>query len=253
MKDILTAGSIIVLEQYALSKVVVGFDFDGTLAPIVDNRRVAGMRRSTRNLLATLAKLYPCAVISGRARADVETRLDGVRLLAVVGNHGIESSFVDPKFAVETGVLLRQIAGEIERLQGVEIEDKRHSLSIHYRQARAKQLTRELIRDVLARLTPNAGITEGKCVINLMPAGAPNKGDSLRSLVAAERAQAAIYVGDDVTDESAFALSDPPVLGIRVSESHDSAAKYFVRDQFKVDDLLTRLVAIRAGGRYRER
>ena len=115
MEDILAAGSIMVLEQYALSKVVVGLDFDGTLPTIVDNRRLAAMRTSTRNLLRTLAELYPCAVISGRARADVETRLDSVSCLAVIGNHG-RIELRRPGFrGRETDVMLRQISRAIER------------------------------------------------------------------------------------------------------------------------------------------
>ncbi|NUO47650.1 MAG: hypothetical protein HOV80_02210 [Polyangiaceae bacterium] len=174
MKDILAAASIIVLEQYGLSKVVVGFGFDGTLAAIVDDRRTSAMRRSTREALWSVAKLYPCAVISGRARKDVQARLDGIDLRAVVGSEE-------------------------------------------------------------------------------MPPGDSDKGRVLLDLVAREGAHAAIYVGDDATDEAAFALRSPPVLGIRVGKNPASAARYFVRDQGRVDGLLARLVAIRAGGRYRDR
>ncbi len=74
----------------ARARALLALDFDGTLAPIVADRREARMRDATRALLRAAAVLYPCAVVSGRARADVAARVADAPLLAVVGSHGAE-------------------------------------------------------------------------------------------------------------------------------------------------------------------
>ena len=71
MKNILTEEQHPTLMEFARQRVLLAFDFDGTLAPIVREPEAAAMRQSTSVLLAEVAKLYPCVVISGRLRADV--------------------------------------------------------------------------------------------------------------------------------------------------------------------------------------
>jgi trehalose 6-phosphate phosphatase len=88
----------------------------------------------------------------------------------------------------------------------------------------------------------------GKLVVNLVPAGAPNKGTALVELRKAEQADTALYVGDDVTDEDVFELEQPGrLVGVRVGASRSSAAAYFLRHQREVDRLLGRLVTLREG------
>src|SRR5690349_15297415 len=65
------------LADFARSNVLLAFDYDGTLAPIVDHPRDAVMRPETKALLRQVTRLYPCTVISGRSRADVRQRLSG--------------------------------------------------------------------------------------------------------------------------------------------------------------------------------
>ena len=90
MKRILAAANVDVLAQFAWSKVLLAFDFDGTLAPIVEDRDEAHMRDSTSELFERVCRLYPCAVISGRSRDDVVRRVNGAPLRYVMGNHGLE-------------------------------------------------------------------------------------------------------------------------------------------------------------------
>ena len=70
MRHILARANRDVLRQFACSRVLLAFDYDGTLAPIVSDPKQAAMRATTRALLSEIAKRYPCVVISGRARAD---------------------------------------------------------------------------------------------------------------------------------------------------------------------------------------
>ena len=90
MRTILAACNREILWQYAASSVLLAFDYDGTLAPIVDNRAHAPMRARTRALLGKLCHRFRCAVISGRARQDVSRYLRSLAMFAVVGNHGME-------------------------------------------------------------------------------------------------------------------------------------------------------------------
>ena len=78
------------LTSFASSNVLVAFDFDGTLAPIVPKPSRARMRARTRRLLDAVARRYPCVVISGRALNDIEERVEGIPLWHVAGNHGME-------------------------------------------------------------------------------------------------------------------------------------------------------------------
>jgi len=90
MKYLLSKASLPLLVRLAHERTLCAFDFDGTLAPIEDHPDKAGMRKRTRNLLRRLAKLYPCVIVSGRDRASVLKKLNGVQVAGVLGNHGAE-------------------------------------------------------------------------------------------------------------------------------------------------------------------
>lgn len=245
MINVLAPKQNAILEQYAWSNVLLAFDFDGTLSPIVNDRDAAGMRRATWSLLAELCALYPCAVISGRSRADVAERLAGLPVRYVVGNHGLEPNFAMPRFAKFAAAMREHLGRELADAQGVELEDKLYSLAIHYRKSRAKRAAKRIILDAIASCPVEHRLVLGKLVFNLLPEGAPHKGIALRDLRKKAKVDTAIYVGDDVTDEDVFQMDDPGVLGIRVGADAKSAASYCVRDQRTVDRLLAKLVTLR--------
>ncbi|HET7754766.1 MAG TPA: trehalose-phosphatase [Anaeromyxobacteraceae bacterium] len=243
MKPLFSAEGAAVVDDIARDRTFLAFDFDGTLAPIVDERSEAQMRPETLALLRATALLYPCAVISGRARADVAARVADVPLAAIVGNHGAEAGF--GPLDRELVALVRTWADELQRTlagaEGVEIEDKRFSIALHYRRARSWQ---DAERVILAATASLQGATAfgGHAVVNVVPAGAPTKGDALRALCARNGTSSAMYVGDDSTDEEAF-RSEVVGTSIRVGENIDSAAQYFVPDQAGIDELLRQLIA----------
>ena len=78
MTHVLTGAGRELLRQFAWSNVLLAFDYDGTLAPIASDPERAALRPTTRRLLSEVARRYPCVVISGRARADAQSRLLGV-------------------------------------------------------------------------------------------------------------------------------------------------------------------------------
>jgi len=245
VKNILAKGQRTTLLDFAQERVLLAFDFDGTLAPIVRDPEAAAMRPRTAAMLAKVAKLYPCAVISGRSRADVMAKVDAIPLRAIFGNHGMEPS---PNLRTWRRLAARwhaQLASSLPPIAGVVIENKGVSLAVHYRKARARAAARRLILIAAAAL-PGARIVEGKMVVNALPAGAPDKGTALTSLCKRLRCNSAIYVGDDENDEDIFALARRcRLLGIRVGSAQRTQAAYFVPNQVAVDRLLAKLIAAR--------
>lgn len=90
MTNILAQRNRPVLAGFASSNVLLAFDYDGTLAPIVAEPERARMRDRTRRLLADVARCYPCVVISGRRLDDVTRRLGRIPVWYVFGNFGHE-------------------------------------------------------------------------------------------------------------------------------------------------------------------
>lgn len=250
MKRILTTENIDILAQFSWARGLVAFDYDGTLAPIVENRESSTMRPRTRSFLEHVAQLYPCAIIANRTRDDVTRRLEGIAIKHIIGNHGIESAEFLESFANEITPVFLALEAALKSEQGVDLENKRHSIAIHYHRARRKVATRAKILAAIAVHAPALRVIPGKFVINVTPTAAPNKGDALISLRNAEQADIALYVGDDVTDEDVFRLDQPGrLLCIRVGHSRRSAAPWYLRDQREIDLLLETLVELRAKGR----
>lgn len=229
MQPLLSSGA---LEALARGNLLVAFDFDGTLAPIVDSPGEAAMRSETRRLLAAVAQRYPCAVISGRAEADIIRALGGVTVWYVVGQRGLHPAL--PGWAAA-------LKGRLP--EGASLEDKGASLAVHYRSATAPAQARQRILDAAAQLA-GARILPGKEVVNILPEAAPDKGAHLLRLSAQAGCDTALYVGDDQSDEDVFALP-PPVAGVRIEPSPDSRARWYLRDQEEMDELLARLAELR--------
>jgi trehalose 6-phosphate phosphatase len=245
LKDILSRANREILQQYAWSKVLLAFDYDGTLAPIVPNPAKAAMRDATRRLLTEVAGRYPCIVVSGRSQADARRWLRGVPLRQVIGNHGVEPWQATPPLMAEVmrwaPLLARRLAG----FKGVWIEDKTYSVAIHYRRSREKKRARAAILDAATGLGP-ARLVGGKQVVNILPEGAPHKGIALLRERDRLGCDTALYLGDDVTDEDVFGLDQPGrLLAVRVGAKSGSSASYCLRSQAAVDQLLEALLALR--------
>lgn len=235
------------LEAFLQGGPLLGFDYDGTLAPIVSDPRKARMRETTRALFAEVTRRFPCAVISGRAREDVVRLLDGCTPFAIVGNHGIETDddTAPPPLQDLLGAWLDELDERLELVPGIVIEDKTYSLTVHYRGSPDPRSAKALALRA-ARSLESVRVVSGIRSLNLLPKGAPHKGAAL--LRVAEKAQCgtALFVGDDRTDEDAFGVSPERVLGIRIGPTDRSAARYCLRDQAEIDQLLQRLLQLRA-------
>jgi trehalose 6-phosphate phosphatase len=246
MTDILALRNQQVLERYASSNLLVAFDYDGTLAPIVSTPDRAHMRSLTRRLLIGVARRYPCVVISGRGRDDLVHRLRDIPIVHVSGNHGLEPWAEDPRYIRQAQQWVRELSPRLAPCRGVVIENKTYSLSIHYRGARDKQAALEAI-DGATRDLRGARRIGGRMVVNLLPEDAPNKGTALERACRLLVCDFALYVGDDETDEDVFGVFGPErLLSVRVGSEPHSRASYCLKHQGEIDHLLRRLVALRA-------
>jgi trehalose 6-phosphate phosphatase len=114
---------------------------------------------------------------------------------------------------------------------------------VHYGLSRTWRRAERAVYEAANRLG-GTRLIPGKKVLNVLPHDFPSKGDAVRALVAQLGCQAALYAGDDVTDEDVFAVGAPLVFGVHVGGG-PSLAPWKLRGQGDVDALLSRLVALR--------
>jgi trehalose 6-phosphate phosphatase len=225
---------------------LLAFDFDGTLAPIVARPDDARMPLALAWRLDRLARVLPLAIVSGRAVDDVRARLP-FQPRYVIGSHGAEDptvpSTVDP--AALDGVRARLVEAASDLVAAeIVIEDKRHSLALHYRLAHDRERALALITTLAADLGPGVTAFGGKLVMNLVPTGAPDKAHAVSSLVARCGARSAVFVGDDVNDEPVFARAEPSWLTVKVGRDEPgSRAKFYLDGLADVASMLDRMLA----------
>lgn len=225
------------------------FDFDGTLAPIVAQPQRAGLPAAILRRLQILKTHAPVAIVSGRSADDIGTRLAFVPDY-VIGNHGIEGvqGWPDRRESYRQLCLAweRHLRPVLENPAlfdpAVWIEHKCYSLSVHYRLARDQQAARAALSQLFAGLTPAPRIVAGKCVFNLLPAQAPDKGAALARLCDHSGASSAIYVGDDVTDEDVFRLHRRDWLTVRIERDSGSHAEFHLHHRLDMVQLLDTLI-----------
>lgn len=196
-------------------RVGVVTDVDGTISPIVSQPSAAQVTGRAKELLAQLAeKLALVAVISGRAAADVQQRV-GVAGLVYVGNHGLErwteNGIVTPDEVAAYRGAMEQVRDVLtaQQLDGMMIEDKTATLSIHYRNTADPQAAADAFRPIVEAASAERGLKvfEGRMIFEVRPPLAMNKGTAFRSLVEDYRLAAAVYLGDDVTDVDALRMA----------------------------------------------
>lgn len=245
MQYLLSRASRGVLEHLARDGALCAFDFDGTLAPIVEHPDQAGMRVRTRELLGRLAALYPCIIVSGRARADVLSKLGALKVARVIGNHGAETEGSTRNSRQQVAGWKAALERELSSIPGLWMEDKGISLAVHYRQSPHKAEARRRVL-AAARTLPDVRVFGGKLVVNLAPVDAPHKGDALAAAREHVGCKWVLFVGDDENDEDAFALGGN-VVPVSIGRKQRSHARYYLRTQAEIDDLLDLLVRLRNG------
>jgi trehalose 6-phosphate phosphatase len=230
---------------------LVACDYDGTLAPIVEDPTKAAPLLEAVAAIRALAALpqTTVAVISGRALRDLAALSRLPSEVHLVGSHGSEFDvgFVDA-LPPDLHQLRADLHHELERIirnkPGVKLEVKPASIAVHLRTAP---------RDVAERVATavrngpatwdDIQVTNGKEVVELSVI-TTHKGTALDHLRTQLSASAVVFVGDDVTDENAFAHLHGPDVGVKVGPG-DTVAQYRVADPLDAARLLAVLLQTR--------
>jgi trehalose 6-phosphate phosphatase len=193
-------------------------DFDGTLAPIVDDPNQARPLPGTVEVLGQLAARFAAvALLSGRP-ADYlaqHAAAPGVRYLGLYGLQEIRNGqlWVDPRLkAARAAVLaaqqdLRDCAAV--RDSGAYLEDKQYAVAIHTRRVANPDRWAAPIDQAARQIADRHGLEVilGKQVWELRPAVHSDKGDAIRRVIGDSKARGVVVAGDDLGDLPAFAAA----------------------------------------------
>ncbi len=181
-------------------------DYDGTLAPIVDDPDAAVPHPEAPDVLQALDARYPLWIVTGRHLQALDDLLD--LPLRAIGLHGAQEGRIGgtiqrlaPDDAVDA---LRRLRQTVPTGDGVQVEEKDTAFAIHYRAADDEAEARERIRSWADAVPDMLEAIWGKKVMELRPKGM-SKGTAVRKVAGDFPDRMPIYLGDDVTDEDAFA------------------------------------------------
>jgi len=221
-------------------RVALFLDFDGTLTPIVEDPDLAQLSDAVREALRRIAdrESIVTSVISGRAVEDLYVRVR-VDNLIYSGNHGLEIfgrglRFVEPEADARRGELRRlteQLAGRLGHIPGVLVEDKGLTTSIHVRQASDDDVpaVEQAVRASVAAAGAFFRLNTGREVFEIVPRTGWHKGAAVQWILShlSTDGLLPIYLGDDSSDEDAFAVLKDGVT-VRVGGPLATCAKYSV-------------------------
>ena len=196
---------------------LLAFDFDGTLAPIVDDPARVQMSRGAAALLseATRVRGLAVAIISGRDVDDLasRTRANGAY---VVGSHGLEIRAPGGFVVRDSPPLDREPEDDLRipiEENGLRLERKKHAIALHWRGVDESTAAPLAGRFRAWAWSADLDILEGRCVVEARCRGA-SKEDALRWLARAIGAGRVIYAGDDLTDFGALQFAAERGRGI---------------------------------------
>ncbi|MFO0974170.1 MAG: trehalose-phosphatase [Phycisphaerae bacterium] len=241
------------LDELARTPILlVATDFDGTIAPIVSDPAAAEADREAAVALKALTAMPQThvAIISGRALSDLASRTLGLDQAHRVGSHGseFEAGLVTPltpeaiALHERLAVCLRDLAAQHA---GVAVEEKPAAFALHYRNASPEAADAAVAALASGAATwPGVFVRHGRSVVELSVIET-NKGAALDRIRQRVGATAAIFMGDDATDEDAFATLAGPDVGIKIGPG-ESRAAFRHAGVAEVARTLARLAEVRA-------
>jgi len=221
-------------------------DYDGTLTPIAESPDNAIVTEDIHSLITQIRAFLPVAIITGRSLENIMDII-GIRQMLFAGNHGAEiwdgnsqvinQDIDESKQTMEH--LLEQLRDSLSSIQGVIIEDKGITASIHFRMVNTQDICK--MHNIFWSITDNFKdlfkITSGKKVFEIRPYGIWNKGNAVSWIWKNYgKNRTPIYIGDDTTDEDAFRAIRGEGIGISVGKNNE--ADYYVNSQKDVKKLL---------------
>jgi trehalose 6-phosphate phosphatase len=197
------------------SRSLIGLDFDGTLAPIVDDPAAARAEPAATVALARLSQVAgTVSIITGRPAAEAArfASLDRASGVIVLGHYGSERweggtlrSPPPPPGLATARADLPDVLASAGASAGTFVEDKGYALAVHTRRAASPEAEIERLSAALAALADRTGlrVEPGRLVLELRPPGS-DKGGALRDLAQQRSAAAIMFCGDDRGDLPAF-------------------------------------------------
>lgn len=239
-------------ELARLPMLLIASDYDGTIAPIVSDPTQARPSREAMVALRTLSELphTNVALISGRSLADLAELSGDPEGVYLVGSHGSEFDLgFAEMLSPEAKARHEEISEALHRVAhdhpGCFVEVKPASVALHYRNAEA-DVGRSAVERAERELRDKSGVfvKRGKMVLELAVVST-HKGDALNTLRQRFGASAVLFMGDDRTDEDAFATLTGPDVDVKVGGG-ESSARYRVADTTEVARVLARLCELRS-------
>lgn len=237
--------------------ILVLLDYDGTLTPIVENPKEAVIPKEAKELLQKLSDSSYCAlgIISGRSLEDIKNTI-GIKDIIYAGNHGLEiegtkikfESHVSPRLSSIIRHIYEDAVSKFSKIKGVLIEDKRLTISVHYRLVDEKDI-QEFLRIFNEITDPyivrdKIKINSGKKVYEIKPPVKWDKGKvalwlfARQQFISGAKKVLPVYIGDDITDEDAFKALKRKGLTVFVGEPGNSKADYYLKDTEEVTKFL---------------
>lgn len=192
-------------------------DFDGTLSPVAPIPAAAVIAPGVAEALRSLSqRIDLVGIVTGRGVTDAMAKI-ALPELVYVGNHGLEwveggAHHVHPAGSGAEAALpdaLREIEHALAArisLDGVILENKVYSASIHYRLTADPLRTEAVLNDIVNDVarSHDLWVSPGKMVVELRPGARINKGTAVRRMAEEHGCRAMVFFGDDVTDTDAF-------------------------------------------------
>ncbi|MEO8985464.1 MAG: trehalose-phosphatase, partial [Rhodanobacter sp.] len=193
---------------------VLLLDVDGTLLEFADDPAAVAVDADLHEVLRGLHRTLggALALVSGRELADID-RLFGEPGWVVVGLHGLQQRAADGRVrtatvdTIQREQLHRAVHALAQRFPQVRVEDKHAAMALHCREAPTLWPALQAACVALLPTLPGYELQPGNLVLEFKPAGS-DKGQAVRELLATPWGSdhLPVYVGDDLTDEHAFAV-----------------------------------------------
>jgi len=238
------------LERVAgADRLLVASDFDGTLAPLVDDPARARALPAAEAALIRLAAMAATevALVSGRSMASLRA---GVGLLndhvTLVAGHGIEweDAAPLPEETAQLDALVRSLDDVTEDFPGAWVERKPFSAVVHLRCVPPESMSEAHDAALAVVRSGDHHVLQGHGVVEAL-VRAPAKGVALQALRSNLEADTVVYLGDDVTDDTAFAVLSETDLGISIGPT-PTQAEFQVASPRAAADVLAQLAEARA-------
>lgn len=233
-------------------KILITLDFDGTLAPLVDDPAESRMLPQAHKALVALGAMrgVTVALVSGRAIDSLRAVAEPAPEWFLVGSHGGEIVAPGEREDYEVPSVVppgmeRAFRDVVAAYPGTRLETKAFGLALHTRGVEesaarnAETAARQVAQDHGGSLT----IREGHGILEFSVLEA-TKGDAIRELREQTHADGVFFAGDDKTDEDAIVALVPGDIGIWVGPGH-SRAEYRLSDAANVAGVLSALARLR--------